>query len=200
MKNIDNFIEIENDFIKIREATKQGYSIAIGGDSINLEQPNSKTRRGRVGHQVAQTLTCSCNQGVVIDMSENKPILVGGIGEINFGKQFRQGNRVYDSNNIAMCLMAEPVGNTGGYSYLYKINNSERGNKMKEFKNEILKKLNFKMDEIKLFDSFAGIGSLHNSLQFLGVPTKIIGLSETDVDAIISYAGVHIDNFLKVKF
>lgn len=197
---IDNFIEIESDHIKIREATKQGYAMAIGGDSINLEQPNSKTRRGRVGHQIAQTLTCSCNQGVVIDMSENKPILVGGIGEINFGKQFRQGNRVYDSNNIAMCLMAEPVGNTGGYSYLYKINNSERGNKMKEFKNEILKKLNFKMDEIKLFDSFAGIGSLHNSLQFLGVPTKIIGLSETDVDAIISYAGVHIDNFLKVKF
>lgn len=48
---------------------------------------------------------------------------------------------------------------------------------MKEFKNEILKKLNFKMDEpIRLFDSFAGIGSLHNSLQFLGIPNKILGL------------------------
>lgn len=35
------------------------------GDSINLEQPNSKTRRGRVGHQIANTLTTSCNQGVV---------------------------------------------------------------------------------------------------------------------------------------
>lgn len=46
---------------------------------------------------------------------------MGGIGEINFGKQYRQGNRIYDSNAIAMCLNAQPVGNTGGYSYLYII-------------------------------------------------------------------------------
>lgn len=32
---------------------------------MNLEQPNSETRRGRVGHGVAQTLTTSCNQAVV---------------------------------------------------------------------------------------------------------------------------------------
>ena len=75
---------------------------------------------------------------------------------------------------------------------------------MKEFKNETLTKLKFNMPEnmkeIRLFDSFAGIGALHNSLQFLGIPTKIIGLSETDVDAIISYACVHIDNFLNFLF
>lgn len=40
-------------------------------------------------------------------------MLVGGIGEINFGKQYRQGNRVYDANHIAMCLTAQPVGNAG---------------------------------------------------------------------------------------
>lgn len=51
--------------IAIKEATKQGYATAVGGDSINLEQPNSKTRRGRVGKGVAQTLTTSCNQGVI---------------------------------------------------------------------------------------------------------------------------------------
>ena len=56
-------------------------------------------------------------------MNENKPILVGGVGEINFGKQYRQGNRIYDSENIAMCLMSQPVGNAGGYSYLYAIQN-----------------------------------------------------------------------------
>lgn len=75
---------------------------------------------------------------------------------------------------------------------------------MKEFKNETLTKLKFNMpenmEEIRLFDSFAGIGSLHNSLQFLGIPTKIIGLSETDVDATISYACVHINNFLNLDF
>lgn len=31
MIDIDKFIEIENDFVKVREATKQGYAIAIGG-------------------------------------------------------------------------------------------------------------------------------------------------------------------------
>lgn len=49
----------------VPEATKKGYAEAEVGDSINLEQPNSKTRRGRVGKGVAQTLTCSCNQAVV---------------------------------------------------------------------------------------------------------------------------------------
>lgn len=52
-------------FVLVREATKKGYAIAVEGDSINLEHPNSKTRRGRVGKQVAQTLTTSCNQGVI---------------------------------------------------------------------------------------------------------------------------------------
>lgn len=50
----------------MKEATVKGYAEAFEGDSINLEQPNSKTRRGRVGHGVAQTLTTSCNQAVVI--------------------------------------------------------------------------------------------------------------------------------------
>lgn len=51
--------------IIVPEATKKGYAEAEPGDSINLEQPNSKTRRGRVGKGVAQTLTTSCNQAVV---------------------------------------------------------------------------------------------------------------------------------------
>lgn len=53
------------DPFKIREATKRGYAEAFPGDSINLEHPNSKTRRGRVDKEVAQTLTTSCNQAVV---------------------------------------------------------------------------------------------------------------------------------------
>ena len=49
----------------VPEATKKGYAEAHEGDSINLEQPNSKTRRGRVGRGVAQTLTTSPQQVVV---------------------------------------------------------------------------------------------------------------------------------------
>ena len=31
---------------------------------------------------------------------ENKPTLVGGIGEINYGKQYRQGNRIYVAGKL----------------------------------------------------------------------------------------------------
>lgn len=55
--------------VLVKEATKQGYAIAEIGDSINLSVPNSKTRRGRVGKGVAQTLDTSCNQATI----ENKP-------------------------------------------------------------------------------------------------------------------------------
>lgn len=59
-------------------------------------------------------------------------MLVGGVGEINFGKQYRQGNRIYDSNHIAMCLTSQPVGNAGGQSYLYIIDDSYK-NRQSEF-------------------------------------------------------------------
>lgn len=59
----DNYI-IEPS-IPIREATKQGYAEAVEGDSVNLQYPTSKTRRGRVGKQVCQTLTCNDGMGVV---------------------------------------------------------------------------------------------------------------------------------------
>lgn len=49
----------------VEEATKKGYAEIYEGDSVNLEQPNSKTRRGRVGKGCAQTLTTICSQVVV---------------------------------------------------------------------------------------------------------------------------------------
>ena len=56
--------------IVVKEATKQGYAIAKEGDSINLSNPNSETRRGRVGDQIANTLDTACNQGVVVPKFE----------------------------------------------------------------------------------------------------------------------------------
>jgi len=52
--------------LKVKSATKQGYETATENDSINFTHPDSKTRRGRVGKEVAQTLDTSCNQGVMI--------------------------------------------------------------------------------------------------------------------------------------
>ena len=52
--------------LKIKEATSKGYAEAQEGDSINLSVPESKTRRGRVGKGVANTLDTSCEQGVPV--------------------------------------------------------------------------------------------------------------------------------------
>ena len=51
--------------LRIKEATAKGYAEAYEGDSVTLDQPNSKTRRGRVGKRISNTLTTSCNIGVV---------------------------------------------------------------------------------------------------------------------------------------
>ena len=53
-------------YLKVKSATKKGYEEAKEGDSINLSVPNSETRRGRVGKEVAQTLDTQCNQATWI--------------------------------------------------------------------------------------------------------------------------------------
>lgn len=58
---------LKDNYILVKEATKTGYTKANEGDSVNFEHPNSKTRRGRVGCQVAQTITTSPQQGVVLE-------------------------------------------------------------------------------------------------------------------------------------
>jgi len=46
--------------------SEQALKSIIYNDSISLSQPKSKTRRGRVGKEVAQTLDTGCTQGVWI--------------------------------------------------------------------------------------------------------------------------------------
>jgi DNA (cytosine-5)-methyltransferase 1 len=57
--------------LKVVNATAKGYEEATEGDSINLSQPGSKNRRGRVGKGKANTLDTSCSQGVV------QPVQIG---------------------------------------------------------------------------------------------------------------------------
>jgi DNA (cytosine-5)-methyltransferase 1 len=58
--------------VEVKEATKQGYLICRGGrDSVNFTMPGSKTRRGRVGVDMANTLDTSCNQGIFVKISED---------------------------------------------------------------------------------------------------------------------------------
>ena len=59
-------VNTETQKLLIKNATKLGYMEAEAGDSINLERPESKTRRGRVGKQISQTLTASDNMAVAV--------------------------------------------------------------------------------------------------------------------------------------
>lgn len=88
----------KDNYVIVPEATKQGYAKAYEGDSINLEQLNSQTRRGRVGHQMANTLTCSCNQVVVEPKVIQEPMNLYPNG----GNP--QAGRVYNSNGISPAM------------------------------------------------------------------------------------------------
>ena len=52
--------------IKVRNGTKQGYQLAVVGDSVDLSYPSSVTRRARVGRGIAHNLSCSCQMGAVV--------------------------------------------------------------------------------------------------------------------------------------
>ena len=51
--------------LKVRTANKQGYDVATDGDGVDLSYPQSKTKRGRVGHGVSKTLMASDSMGTV---------------------------------------------------------------------------------------------------------------------------------------
>ena len=100
--------------------------ICVAMRGRNSTNPSDRTP----GIELEQTLevngngTSNCLTSVQKDnlVLEN-PVLLGGVGEENeFGTQYRQGNRVYSSNAVAMCLTSQPIGNTGGNSYLYNVN------------------------------------------------------------------------------
>tara|TARA_R110002126_G_scaffold62250_1_gene160386 strand:+ start:1598 stop:2857 length:1260 start_codon:yes stop_codon:yes gene_type:complete len=84
--------------IKIKQATKKGYEIATENDSINFSVPNSETRRGRVGKEVAQTLDTQCNQGVIV-----RPVQIGQ-SEQTFA--FKNGTLIGKDNQEAFCIRA----------------------------------------------------------------------------------------------
>ena len=49
--------------LPIKSLTKSGYQIAVPGDSIDLAYADLNSRRGRVGHDIAHTVTPSATQG-----------------------------------------------------------------------------------------------------------------------------------------
>ena len=77
--------------ILVKNATKQGYLEATEGDGIDLAQPNSETRRGRVQKGAIQTLTTQNNLGVVT------------IG--NYSPSNHNASRIVDSEHCSPTVM-----------------------------------------------------------------------------------------------
>ena len=90
-KGIAPTLTQQEEKILINNNTKKGYDEAVEGDSINLQYPNSTTRRGRVGHQVSQTLMASNNMGVI-----DKIKVIG-----NYSPSNHEASRIVDSNGLA---------------------------------------------------------------------------------------------------
>lgn len=92
----------------VREATERGFAIAEVGDSINIGFPESKTRRGRVGHQVAQTLLTGDEQVVVV---EDRCIQMGMLrDDIPFIGNYERSRRFYDPKGISPALTTKNGG------------------------------------------------------------------------------------------
>lgn len=100
----------DQQYIKVKSATAKGYEEAKQGDSINLTAINSKTRRGRVGKNVAQTLDTLCEQGVIIQL--NKPR--------------HSNNRLYSDKGISPTLNTMQGGNRQPFTQISDTNKIRR--------------------------------------------------------------------------
>ena len=69
-----------------------------------MEYPNSTTRRGRVGKQVAQTITTSPNQGGGVLKPMTDKVLNPLKGKTEYGWHFEQ--QVYDQEGVTRALKA----------------------------------------------------------------------------------------------
>lgn len=54
-------------FIQIKNATKKGYLEGYPNDGVNLEQPNSKTRRGRIQKDIMGCLQTNDQRGIITE-------------------------------------------------------------------------------------------------------------------------------------
>lgn len=55
-------------------------------------------------------------------------------------------------------------------------------------------------EKIKVFEAFSGIGSQHMALKNININFEIVGTSEIDIDAIISYASIHYPNYTEIEY
>lgn len=85
------------------------------------ERMFEESRRFYDPEGISPTIPTNAGGHHEVKIGEMKPRVIGGVGEKNFGSQYRQGNRIYDSRTVATALEASPVGNAGGNTNLYAV-------------------------------------------------------------------------------
>lgn len=103
--------------VLVKEATKKGYAEANVGDSINISHPNSKTRRGRVGKQIANTLLTGEEQAVVTEETRIRKLtprecwMLQGFPDLAFDKaqEVNSNSQLYKQagNSVTVNVIAE---------------------------------------------------------------------------------------------
>ena len=87
----DKEVKVKDLKLRIKNNTKKGYLEATDGDGIDLSQPNSTTRRGRVQKEMIQTLDTQCDSGVVV------------LG--NYSPSNHNASRIVDNDGLAPTVM-----------------------------------------------------------------------------------------------
>ena len=146
--------------IPIKENTKKGYKMAYPGDSIDLGYANLNTRRGRVGHEIAHTLTTESQQGTVhfVDLSV-PPLVTEHARCLNT----RQDSSIHKHN---------------GNSFRLGVSGSGKSFSAKE---EIVDLALSTEDDILILDPESEFGSLVEALN--GEVIKISATSDTHLNA-----------------
>ncbi|MDV8116098.1 DNA cytosine methyltransferase [Bacillus sp. BAU-SS-2023] len=119
----DCILEVTDEHVKVRQATIKGYDIGHVGDAINISNPKSKTRRGRVGRGVAQTLLRSREQvtlqnGKLRWLTERESWRLQGIPDEYFdrAKEVTSSNQLYaQAGNGLTVNIAKFIGERMGY-------------------------------------------------------------------------------------
>lgn len=112
--------------VLVREATKKGYAEATVGDSINLSQPNSKTRRGRVGKGIANTLDTGMHQYTILPKVVSFNRKEGITKELDVAHALQAGDYRWLNRNQTQNAVARPVITPD------RINKSQNGRRFKD--------------------------------------------------------------------
>jgi len=101
----------------------KGFDILTEEDSLNYS--NSKTRRGRIGKGVAQTLDTNCQQGVMVHNVKTELNQVASLYENN-----SDAGRVYDTESIS-CTIKSEGGGGGAKTGLYVVDGLNKNQQAK---------------------------------------------------------------------